>query len=210
MAQAADSREYFEKNAGQWDGMRKGFFSDNVREQAFKVAGVRSGATAADLGAGTGFMTEGLVGRGLRVIAVDEVKEMLDQIRSKVGDASTVDCRVGESERLPVRDCEVDYAFANMYLHHVERPAEAIAEIYRILKAGGRLVLTDLDSHNYDYLRVEHHDRWMGFDRADIGKWLTTAGFRDVSVDCVGESCSSQSSTGCSASISIFIAAGNK
>ncbi len=101
----------------------------------------------------------------------------------------------------------VNHAFANMYLHHVEKPAVAIKEMYRILKSGGKLVLTDLDEHNFEYLKTEHNDRWMGFDRSDIKAWFSEAGFKNVKVDCVGETCDSTSTCGGeAASISIFIA----
>ena len=53
------SNDYFERVADRWDEMRSGFFSENVRESAYKAAGIQSGRLAADIGAGTGFVTEG-------------------------------------------------------------------------------------------------------------------------------------------------------
>ena len=70
-----------------------------------------------------------------------------------------------------------------MYLHHVERPAVAIAELYRTLKDGGKLIITDLDKHNFDFLVTEQNDRWMGFERPDIVQWFEAAGFKEVTVD---------------------------
>jgi ubiquinone/menaquinone biosynthesis C-methylase UbiE len=78
-------------------------------------------------------MTEGLVKRGLRVIAIDQSEMMLQQLRRKLGDTVAVDCRLG-SESLPVQSNAVDYVFANMYLHHVESPFNAIKEMVRMLK----------------------------------------------------------------------------
>ena len=66
------SQQYFDGVANQWDEMRGAFFSDAVREIAIAKANPRAGQTAADLGAGTGFITEGLLERGLRVLAVDQ------------------------------------------------------------------------------------------------------------------------------------------
>jgi len=60
------SRIYFETVAQKWDTMRQGFFSDAVREKAFEAAGAVAGKIAADIGAGSGFVTEGLLRRGLR------------------------------------------------------------------------------------------------------------------------------------------------
>lgn len=76
---------------------------------------------------------------------------------------------LARQESLPIADEAVDYVFANMYLHHVESPPEAIKEMARILKPEGRLIIADLDVHAFQFLKDEHHDRWMGFKREDIG-----------------------------------------
>ena len=95
------SKPYFEKVAKQWDEMRETFFSEAVREKAFAIAGVQPGRLAADIGAGTGFMTEGLIQRGLKVIAIDQSEAMLAEMRKKLGNFG-MDYRLGEAESLPV------------------------------------------------------------------------------------------------------------
>jgi len=205
------SRNYFETVAPKWDTMRQGFFSETVREKAFEAAGAVAGKIAADIGAGSGFVTEGLLRRGLRVIAVDRSEAMLEEMRRKFGAGGAVEYRLGEAESLPLADGSVDYAFANMVLHHVESPPVAIREMARIVKPGGRLVITDLDRHDFDFLRTEHCDRWMGFDRPDVARWLAEAGLTEVSIDCVGENCCASSQSGCGeAAVSIFVASGMK
>ena len=176
------SKDYFNQVASQWDQMRRQFFPDSVRDKALAVAGVESGRLAADVGAGTGFVTEALLSKGLRVIVVDQSEEMLAAMRYKFGARAEVDYRLGVAEHLPLEDAAVDYAFANMYLHHVEDPPAAIREMARIVKPGGWLVITDMDTHTYEFLRKEQHDRWLGFDRADIRRWFEEAGLHDVLV----------------------------
>ncbi len=204
-------KEYFDEVARKWDRMREGFFSGAVREKALSIAGVNPGMLAADVGAGTGFITEGLIKKGLKVIAVDHSEAMLAEMRRKFADLEGIDYRLGEAEDLPIPDETVDYVFANMYLHHVESPQRAIKEMARILKSGGRIVITDLDEHNFEFLRIEHHDRWMGFKREDIRHWFEYASCKKVIVDCVGENCCAKSDCGNNyASVSIFIASGEK
>lgn len=204
------SKEFFDQVASQWDQMRASYFSEGVRDKALALAGVKAGKKAADLGAGTGFVTEALVRAGLQVVAVDQSQQMLDEMKRKFAGAP-IDYRLGEAERLPLGDGEADYAFANMYLHHVEVPGEAIREMARILKPGGRLVITDADEHNFEFLREEHHDRWLGFKREDIRRWFEQAGLKNVKVDSLSEDCCVDSSCGSqSARISIFGAVGEK
>jgi Methylase involved in ubiquinone/menaquinone biosynthesis len=206
-----NSKEYFKEVANQWDTMREDFFSDEIREKAYTTAEVEVGKLAADIGAGTGFITEGLLRKGLKVIAVDQSDEMIHQMKQKFKDFEEVDYRQGEAENLPIEDNKVDYVMANMYLHHVNEPLLAINEMVRILKPGGKLVITDLDEHNHEFLRLEHYDKWMGFKRQNIEKWFLEAGLKNVYIDCAGGKCSATSSCGCdSASISIFVAYGEK
>ena len=75
---------------------------------------------------------------------------------------------LGKAGSLSIQDGTVDYAFANMYLHHVEFQSDAIEKMARILKPGGMLVITDLGLTRFEFLKWEHNDRWMGFSRADI------------------------------------------
>jgi ubiquinone/menaquinone biosynthesis C-methylase UbiE len=85
------SEKYFQQVASQWDQMRAAFFSEAVRDKALAAAGVRAGGVAADVGAGTGFLTEALLQAGLKVVAVDQSPEMLAQLQAKVGPGAAVD-----------------------------------------------------------------------------------------------------------------------
>jgi 16S rRNA A1518/A1519 N6-dimethyltransferase RsmA/KsgA/DIM1 with predicted DNA glycosylase/AP lyase activity len=58
--------------------------SNNVREVAVGVANVRSGSTAADVGAGLGFITEELLKHNVKVIAIDQSPKMIDEMRKQL------------------------------------------------------------------------------------------------------------------------------
>jgi ubiquinone/menaquinone biosynthesis C-methylase UbiE len=206
-----NSKIYFDQIASEWDQLQQSFFSDTVRDKALATARVRAGQVAADIGAGSGFITAGLLERGLKVIAVDQSEAMLAEMGKKFGRTAGVDYRQGEAESLPIADEEVDYTFANMYLHHVESPPQAIKEMARTLKPGGKLVITDLDKHNFEFLAHEQHDRWLGFKRGEIRDWFTAAGLKNVAVvDSEEKCCSSSCCGGEKASITIFVASGEK
>ena len=205
------SKQYFDEVAKEWDSVRQSFFSEAVREKALDLAAVAAGGIAVDVGSGSGFITEGLVRRGVNVIAVDRSEAMLSEMRKKFTGRDQIDYRVGEAEDLPVEAEAANYVFANMLLHHVEFPARAIGEMARVLKLGGRLVFTDLDEHDLKELQEQHHDRWPGFKRDAVRRWLTEAGLRNVVVESTGESCCAETvCVGGVKGLSIFIASGER
>lgn len=205
------SKNYFEEIAPQWDAVRSGFFSESVREKAAAAANLRPGSVAADLGAGTGFITEELLKHGVRVIAVDQAENMLEQMKKKFGSKASVEYRLGDAEHLPIESESVNYAFANMYLHHIEHPAVAIQEMVRILKSGGKLIITDLNAHNFEFLAKEQHDLWLGFKQQEIKRWFEEAGLNDVIVESAHATCCAASECNAErAEISIFLASGVK
>ncbi|MFC2169527.1 class I SAM-dependent methyltransferase [Acidobacteriota bacterium] len=205
------SKNYFEKVANRWDQMRKSLFPDKVRKVAVAKADSQAGKLAADIGAGTGFITEELIQNGLTIIAVDQSQAMLDEMKKKFGRSDPVEYRIGEFNKLPIQNDTVDYIFANMYLHHVESPEVAIAEMVRVLKPGGKVVVTDMDEHEFEFLRIEQHDCWLGFKRENIEHLFKEAGLKNIEVDCVGEDCCTDSDEGWDmASVSLFVAHGEK
>ena len=144
------SREYFNEIASNWDTIRAGLFSAAIRDQAMAAAGVAAGKVAADIGAGTGFITEGLLARNISVIAVDQSEAMLAAMKEKFA-GQPVTYALGDAHAIQIADGTVDYVFANMFLHHVEKPSLVIAEMVRILRPGGKLIITDMDEHNNEF-----------------------------------------------------------
>lgn len=205
----SDTREYFNAVAPQWDAMSKQFFGEGVRRAAIAAAGIGPGCVVADIGTGTGFLAEAAIDAGARVIGVDLSEGMLRQVSARLA-GRPFEARQSIGAEMPLTDYEVDAVVANMFLHHAEDPPATIAQLSRALKPGGRLVITDADTHTHEWLRVEQHDRWLGFDRADMERWFRDAGLEDVSVNDTHEVCSPTSDCGTQAAISIFLARGVK
>ncbi len=209
--EALTSKTYFESVSGDWDEMGNSFFGEAPRKAILEKLVLRDGAVVADVGCGTGYLTAGLDLSNIYVKAIDQSKRMLEVMRDKFNAHPSISYLTGHSEDLPLETGEVDAVIANMYLHHVENPDRAIAEMVRTLKPGGRLVFTDLDKHDFRFLVKEQHDRWMGFERKVIQSWMEEAGLQGVEIDCVGANCCANSDRGTDrAEIGIFIASGTK
>ena len=204
-----DTREYFDQVAGQWDDMRRRFFGEGVRRASIAAAKVGPGTVVADVGTGTGFLAELALDSGARVIGIDISDGMLAQVTSRLG-GRPFEARHGDTAALPLENGEVDAVLGNMVLHHADDPPSAIREMARALKPGGRLVITDADTHSHEWLREEQHDRWLGFERLDVARWFREAGLEDVTVGDTQEICCPTSNCGTKAAITIFIARGVK
>lgn len=90
-----------------------------------------------DLGAGTGKLTTRLVERGLDVVAVDPIPEMLEVLRNALPKTRAL---LGTAEGIPLPDNSVDAVLIAQAWHWVD-PALAIPEVARVLRPGGRLGL---------------------------------------------------------------------
>jgi ArsR family transcriptional regulator len=98
---------------------------------------------------------------------------------------ANLEYRLGDIEKIPIRSASVDLAFFSQALHHAQHPERAVAEAYRILKPGGRIVVLDLLRHSYQEAKELFADVWLGFTEAEVNRFLKDAGFSHVTTSIV-------------------------
>ncbi len=108
-------------------------YPDNALDFIVESLGLSSGDRVVDLGAGTGKFARQLVAHGLRVTAVEPVREMRAILEAVVPQATAVE---GTAEAIPLEDETADGVTAAQAFHWFER-RRALPEIYRVLRRGG-------------------------------------------------------------------------
>ena len=131
------SKEYFEY----YDKLREDIES---REFSYKLHEYKDfkGKKVLDVGSGNGYVLSRYATEGAQVFGVDITETGIDLCNKRFGHMGlTGDFRVADAQRLPFDDNTFDCVCSMGVLHHVPDTEKAVAEVFRVLKPGGRLIV---------------------------------------------------------------------
>ena len=122
------------------------------RRRAIRLLGLQGHERILDIGCGTGVLTRLLASQLddtsiALVVGVDAAPKMISVARRNAGSLSNIRFDVGVAETLPYPDASFDGAVSTFFYHHIdaELKRRSLAELRRVIKPGGRLVIVDVD-----------------------------------------------------------------
>jgi ubiquinone/menaquinone biosynthesis C-methylase UbiE len=161
-----------------------------LRELTVSWAEVKAGDNVLEVGCGTGSLTlaaKRAAGPSAVVCGIDVLPEMIDQCRRKADEAGAdIDFTLGSINAVPYEDDRFDVVLCSFMIFHMSELVrrQGIAEIRRVLKPGGRLLVLDLGLPPGRFWRgiAKLAFRWVNDDVGDLLPLLESSGFSNVQV----------------------------
>ena len=133
-------------------------------------------ASALEIGPGDGELLCLLADRFTQVIGIDSTKAMLQRTVERVQSLNNVRLLEQEFTALPPLR-KYQCVVAAMVVHHMAAPQLFFQQAYRVIKAGGLLVVVELCRHHHEWAKEACGDLWLGFEPQELTDWAATAGF---------------------------------
>jgi SAM-dependent methyltransferase len=137
--QAAEHAAYLDRLADLFADLRRSWLS---------YLELQPGEVVLDAGSGMGEVTRALatmVAPAGRAIGVDLSADLVERANERAASTPDVDYRVGDLTHLPFEDATFDVAYCERVFQHLAEPDRGMAELFRVLRPGGRLAAVDPD-----------------------------------------------------------------
>ncbi len=163
-----------------------------LRRMTVAQALIQPGEDVLDVGCGTGAVTipaKTKVGESGSAAGIDPAPEMIAVARRKAERAGLeINFRVGVIESLPFPDGTFDVVTSSLMMHHLPQHVQVkgLAEIWRTLKPGGRILIADMMRPSTSFFKrfipslIFHHGHRVRSGVEDLLKLIREAGFEDV------------------------------
>jgi DNA binding domain, excisionase family len=177
-------KEFFDEVAPEWGEISKNYYDESIKNKLLELQILKKSMILMDLGAGDGYIARFAAKFVKKVLAVDISGEMLKELqkKSRLEGLKNIETIESDGLNMPVKDAQTDILCANMYLHHIEEPEQAIQEIYRVIKPGGLVFIADFFEHGDNQLKEKMHDIWPGFNPQVLKEWFEKSGFGHINL----------------------------
>lgn len=183
LAREAKTREFFDKPPAVEVAL-----SPDLPSYLWAFAGlIESRGLAVDVGTGDGVLLDLLAPLYERVIAVDRSGAQLSRARQRIQahgytNVNVLETDLGSDEILGAVGEGADLVVAARVLHHAPRPKAALAELAKLARPGGKLLVIDYARHEDTAMTETQADVWLGFSKSELRGFAEAAKLSDIHV----------------------------
>lgn len=138
-----------------------------------------------DVASGDGVLAEMLAPHSNRYVCLDSSTKVVLAASERLRKLRNVEVREGDMHSQPFANAQFDLVVLMHALTYAEQPAQAVAEAARVLRPGGRLLLTSLARHEHRQAVAAYGHVNLGFTVRELQKFADKAGLDVVSCDIV-------------------------
>ncbi|MEO5630244.1 MAG: metalloregulator ArsR/SmtB family transcription factor [Thermomonas sp.] len=138
-----------------------------------------------DIASGDGVLAELLAPHAKRYVCIDSSPRVVAAASERLRRYTNVEVHEGDMHALPFKDGSFDLVVLMHALTYADKPAQAVAEAARVLRRGGRLLLSSLAKHEHRNVVQAYGHQNLGFAGKDLRKFVEKAGLTISSTDTV-------------------------
>jgi demethylmenaquinone methyltransferase/2-methoxy-6-polyprenyl-1,4-benzoquinol methylase len=162
-----------------YDKVNPLFWTPSMREKALDLFDIDSTFKVLDVGCGTGFGTEGLLTRTNNLFGIDQSIHQLNKARTKPL-YSKVSLSLGDVEFLPFHDDTFDAVWSSGSIEYWPNPVQALSELRRIVKPGGKILIVGPKKPNWTILGKIAMSMMLFYTEKEADQLFSEAGFEKI------------------------------
>ncbi|MFC6905626.1 methyltransferase domain-containing protein [Halalkalicoccus tibetensis] len=184
----ARARLFYKYLSKVYDRVNPFIWNEQMRGQALSMLDIEEGDRVLDVGCGTGFATEGLLGQTSDVHGLDQSPHQLEKAWAKLGKHDPVKFYLGDAERLPFADDSFDVVWSSGSIEYWPEPVEALREIRRVTKPGGEVLVVGPNYPKTGIMQTVADSIMLFYDAEEADRMFAEAGYEDVEHRLMGPS----------------------